>query len=83
MSGLQEFSSWGLEVFRIELLDLKPLENSETAVAMKEQMKAERERRAEFIEAEGNKTATRLVSEGQKLKLTNVGVAKQEAIRKV
>jgi regulator of protease activity HflC (stomatin/prohibitin superfamily) len=50
---------------------------------MKEQMKAERDRRAKFIEAEGNKTATRLESEGAKLTKTNLGVADQEATRKM
>ena len=78
----KEFADWGLEVYRIELLDLSPLAHSQTATAMKEQMKAERERRAEFIEAEGNKTATRLRSEGEKLRKTNLGVAEQEATRK-
>ncbi|KAA0147387.1 hypothetical protein FNF27_06834 [Cafeteria roenbergensis] len=78
----KEFTSWGLEVYRIELLDLSPLSHSDTAVAMKEQMKAERKRRAEFIVAEGNKTATRLVAEGEKMCKTNIGVAEQEATRK-
>lgn len=78
----KEFTGWGLEVYRIELLDLSPLSHSDTAVAMKEQMKAERKRRAEFIVAEGNKTATRLVAEGEKMCKTNIGVAEQEATRK-
>jgi regulator of protease activity HflC (stomatin/prohibitin superfamily) len=46
-------------------------------------MKAERDRRAKFIEAEGNKTSTRLESEGVKITKTNIGVAEQEATRKM
>lgn len=76
------FTQWGLEVLRIELLDLTPLAHSQTAMAMKEQMKAERRRRADFIIAEGDKSAMRLESEGEKLKKTNLGVAQQEATRK-
>ena len=74
------FDSWGVKVWRIELQDMKPSE--QTANAMKKQMVAERERRADFIEAEGNKAAQRLRSEGDKIKKINLGVAHQEATRK-
>lgn len=77
------FAAWGLEVLRIELLDLKPVDGSDTATSMKQQMKAERMRRAQFIEAEGKKAAMRLESEGVKRVLVNKGVAEQEATRRM
>lgn len=49
---------------------------------MKKQMVAERERRGEFIRAEGRKAALRLSSEGTKAVKFNMGVAEQEATRK-
>lgn len=49
---------------------------------MKKQMVAERERRGEFIRAEGNKAAMRLKSEGTKRVKFTMGVAEQEATRK-
>mmetsp|Transcript_11083 Transcript_11083/g.30392 ORF Transcript_11083/g.30392 Transcript_11083/m.30392 type:complete len:367 (-) Transcript_11083:93-1193(-) len=76
----QTFAKWGIVVERIELLDMKP--KSSTAQAMKAQMIAERNRRADFIQAEGNKAAMRLTSEGTKMVKFNMGVAEQEATRK-
>lgn len=75
------FRSWGIEVLRIELLDLSPAGASITSM-MKSQMSAERKRRAEFILAEGKKAAARLEAEGVKMVKTNLGVAQQEATRK-
>ena len=49
----------------MELLDMLPKAGA-TYNAMKRQMVAERNRRAEFIIAEGNKTSMRLLSEGTK-----------------
>ena len=77
------FQQWGLQVHRIELIDLTPDERSQTATYMKQQMKAERQRRAEFLEAEGLKSARRLRSEGVKMTKTILGVAEQESKRKV
>jgi regulator of protease activity HflC (stomatin/prohibitin superfamily) len=74
------FDSWGLEVHRIELQDMRP--KQETRRAMVAQMVAERERRADFILAEGDKAAMRLRSEGDKMAKINIGVATQEATRK-
>jgi hypothetical protein len=54
----------------------------ETRRAMVAQMVAERERRADFILAEGDKAAMRLRSEGDKMAKINIGVATQEATRK-
>lgn len=49
---------------------------------MKREVIAERTRRAEFIEAEGNKAAMRLTSEGTKIVKSYVGIAEQESTRK-
>lgn len=50
---------------------------------MKRQMIAERDRRAEFILAEGKKTAMKLQAEGAKLEKYNLGIAEQESTRKL
>lgn len=76
------YEKWGLQVERIELQDLRPKASSEIASAMKKQMIAERERRSEFIHAEGNKASMRLKSEGEKIVKANIGIAEQEATRK-
>mmetsp|Transcript_6826 Transcript_6826/g.16206 ORF Transcript_6826/g.16206 Transcript_6826/m.16206 type:complete len:362 (-) Transcript_6826:35-1120(-) len=74
------FASWGIVVERIELLDMTP--KGSTASDMKKQMIAERNRRGDFIRAEGNKAAMRLTSEGTKMVKFNMGVAEQESTRK-
>jgi regulator of protease activity HflC (stomatin/prohibitin superfamily) len=76
------FERWGLTVHRVELLDLSPKGSSDTSKYMKKEVIAERTRRADFIEAEGNKAAMRLTSEGTKAVRYNLGVAEQEATRK-
>lgn len=76
--GVREtYEKWGLCVERIELQDLRPKASSDTANAMKKQMIAERNRRSEFIHAEGNKAAMRLRSEGAKIVKANLGIAEQ------
>lgn len=50
---------------------------------MKTQMIAERDRRGQFIEAEGKKTAVRIRSEGTKIVKQNNGLAEQESTRKI
>lgn len=50
---------------------------------MKTQMIAERERRGQFIEAEGKKAALRIRSEGTKIVKQNNGLAEQESTRKI
>ena len=50
---------------------------------MKKQMIAERERRSQFIIAEGQKTALRIRAEGTKVMKQNSGLAEQESTRKI
>lgn len=56
----------------MEVQDLRPKATSDTATAMKKQMISERQRRSEFIQAEGNKAAMKLRSEGLKIVKTNL-----------
>lgn len=78
---LPRFMTWGIKVERMELLDIKPRDS--VADSMKTQMIAERERRSQFIEAEGKKTALRIQSEGTKITKQNDGLAQQELSRKI
>lgn len=55
-------SKWGVKVNRVELQDIIPPTDIQTA--MEKQMKAERDRRAAILEAEGKKTAAILNAEG-------------------
>jgi len=55
---------WGIEVSRVEMVELSPPDD--IRAAMEKQMRAERERRARVIEAEGRKQAAILNAEGEK-----------------
>jgi regulator of protease activity HflC (stomatin/prohibitin superfamily) len=55
-------NKWGVKVNRVELQDILPPKDIQQA--MEKQMKAERDKRAAIIEAEGLKTAAILKSEG-------------------
>ncbi|MCH1576573.1 MAG: SPFH/Band 7/PHB domain protein [Flavobacteriales bacterium] len=57
-------NKWGVKVNRVELQDINPPQDIKEA--MEKQMRAERSRRAQIIEAEGTKTAAILQAEGQK-----------------
>ena len=56
--------NWGVKVTRVELLDIAPPHDILTA--MEKQMRAERDRRAVVLEAEGKKASTILVAEGER-----------------
>ena len=70
---------WGVKVNRVELQDITPPESVLTA--MEKQMQAERNKRATILTSEGQKAAEILASEGEKTAIINKAeAAKQEAI---
>ena len=70
---------WGMKVNRVELQDITPPESVLTA--MEKQMQAERNKRATILTSEGKKAADILQSEGEKTAIINKAeAAKQEAI---
>ena len=66
---------WGIKVKRVELKNILP--PREIQVAMEKQMKAERERRAKILDAEGAKTSQILVAEGEK----EAAILRAEAVK--
>jgi len=70
---------WGVKVNRVELQDITPPES--VLMAMEKQMQAERNKRATILTSEGKKAADILQSEGEKTAIINKAeAAKQEAI---
>jgi regulator of protease activity HflC (stomatin/prohibitin superfamily) len=72
-------NKWGIKVNRVELQDITPPES--VLQAMEKQMQAERNKRATILTSEGDKQAQILQSEGDKAAMINRAEAdKQQAI---
>ena len=70
-------NKWGVKVNRVELQDITPPRS--VREAMEKQMQAERNRRAEILNAEGQKTSVILLSEGDNQSQINQATAVKEA----
>lgn len=70
-------NKWGVKVNRVELQDINPPQDIKEA--MEKQMRAERNRRAQIIEAEGTKKATVLNAEGEKEAAINKAEGSKQA----
>lgn len=74
-------NKWGIKVNRVELQDITPPES--VLNAMEKQMQAERNKRATILTSEGKKASEILQSEGEKMATINRAEAmKQQAILK-
>ena len=72
-------NKWGIKVNRVELQDITPPQSA--LQAMEKQMQAERNKRATILTSEGEKQAQILKSEGEKAATINrAEAAKQQAI---
>lgn len=76
----KDFKAWGVICTRLEVINIQP--PSDITSRLRQQMLAERDRRAQFVIAEGRKSAVRLQSESVKVVKFQMGVADQEAKRK-
>ena len=70
-------NKWGVKVNRVELQDITPPES--VRVAMEKQMQAERNRRAEILNAVGEKQSLILRSEGEKASRINEAEAHKQS----
>lgn len=70
-------NKWGIKVNRVELQDITPPET--VLQAMEKQMQAERNKRATILTSEGQKQAVILQSEAEKTSAINVAEASKQA----
>lgn len=68
---------WGIKVNRVELKSILP--PNDIRVAMEKEMKAEREKRANILEAQAKRESAILVAEGEKKAIILQAEAKKEA----
>lgn len=77
VSSLNEAAApWGVQVLRYELKDIKP--PSSVLDAMEQQMKAERVKRAQILESEGDRQAAINRAEGEKAAVVLAAEAEKE-----
>jgi regulator of protease activity HflC (stomatin/prohibitin superfamily) len=67
---------WGIKVTRYEIKDISPTDTIEEA--MKQQMRAEREKRAEILSSEGDKEARINVSKGERQQAINLSMGEKQ-----
>src|SRR3972149_6926745 len=72
---------WGVKVLRYEIKNIVPPKS--VLVAMEKQMQAEREKRAIVLESEGERLSAINVAEGQTRAITEIATATAEGLKKV
>src|SRR6056297_1399780 len=77
VKALDEASDpWGIKVSRYEIKDISPTETIE--LAMEQQMRAEREKRAGILSSEGEKTARINISRGERQSSINLSMGERQ-----
>ncbi len=72
------FKGWGVKLLRTEIQELTT--SDETADAMRQEMAAERQKRAKVLEAEGKKQSDILTAEGEAKAIEIIAVANARAL---
>lgn len=72
---------WGVKINRVELQEIKPPEDIRQA--MEKEMRAERDKRAAILRAEGLRDSTVIEAEGEALARMRIAQAEAEAIKRI
>jgi regulator of protease activity HflC (stomatin/prohibitin superfamily) len=72
----QASDPWGIKVTRYEIKDISPA--PAILDSMEQQMRAEREKRAEILESEGDRTARVNISEGEREEAVNISKGERQ-----